>query len=78
MPNIANISNAAVLFRDKAGEIVEIAPAEAKQVDVDKDHPRVAAYAKAKLIEVGGTPAQAAKAAREKALVPPVETPVTE
>lgn len=78
MPNIANISNANVLFRDKAGEIVEIAPAEAKQVDVDKDDPRVTAYENAKLIEVGGTPAQAAKVAREKAPVPPSEAPSTE
>lgn len=72
MPHIANISPNPILFREKPkadggeGDVVEIAPGDAKSVDIDRDHDRVTAYENAKLIVVGGTEAQAKKAARER------------
>lgn len=61
---IANLSTRALIFRDKAGEVVEIAPGDAQNVDVARDHPVVVARENARLIRVGGSEAQAKKLAR--------------
>lgn len=75
MVQIANISGSPVLFRSDDAELVEIMPGDAKPVSTSKDHPRVAAYAAAGLIQVGGTEAQAKKVAREKAPIDPSPPP---
>ena len=74
MPNIANISGTPVLYRDDDAEVVEILPGEAAEVKIAKDHPKVVADTNAGLIVFGGTKAQAAKVAREKAPVDPAPT----
>lgn len=73
MPQIANISGSPVLYRDEDGELAEILPGTAAEVKISKDHPKIVADVSAGLIEFGGTKAHAAKTAREKAPVDPVE-----
>ena len=66
MPQIANLSGSPVLFREDDGRLVEILPGEAAPVNASKDHPRIVAHEAAGLIKVGGTEAQAKKAARDQ------------
>ena len=71
---IANISGAVVRFTDKSGKVVEIEPGMAEPVDIDRNNPFVLARERANLVRIGGTEAQAKKAARERTPVAPADT----
>jgi hypothetical protein len=71
---IANISGAVVRFTEKSGKVVEIEPGKAEPVDIDKDNPFLVARERANLVKVGGSEAQARKAARERTPVAPADT----
>ncbi|WP_185982820.1 hypothetical protein [Aureimonas mangrovi] len=73
MVQIANISGVAQHFTETAGGLVSIAPGTAAPVEIDRESPQIVAKLRAKLIEVGGTSAKAAKVAREKAPTEPTE-----
>ncbi|WP_061930137.1 hypothetical protein [Aureimonas sp. AU22] len=69
MVQVANISHIVQRLTDKAGEVHEIEPGEHATIDIDKDNPHVEAKVNARLIEIGGSEKQAARAAREKSPV---------
>lgn len=73
MVQISNISGSTQRFTERSGNRVEINPGHSASVDLDRDDVRVQAKVRANLIAVGGTPAQAAKVAREKSPVAPAD-----
>lgn len=67
MVQISNTSFRPQIFTEKDGNVVEIPVGEARSVDIATDNVNVVAKKNARLIEVGGTAAHAAKTAREAA-----------